>query len=318
MAQVHEHQEHSHSMVGYRLALAGVITLGFVGFEAAAGWYANSLALLTDAAHNLTDALALGLSWYAHRLASRPAHAGKTFGYHRAGILAALVNSSTLALISFGIFHEAWGRFNAPPPVASDVLMSVGAAAFVVNLVTAWLVSHGSEHDLNLRSAFLHLLGDVFSTLGASLAGVGIWLTGHYWLDPAASVFIGMLILWNAWAILRETGAILLESTPDDIDMSLMVRDFLQVPGVRGVHDLHVWSISRSLRMLSAHVVIDDIPLSQAAVLQRHLRAIMHERHGIDHSTLQLECEGCESDDLYCDIARSIHGHDARVGEKHP
>jgi len=314
MAHVSEHHRHSHSAVSYRLALAGALTLGFVGFEAAAGWHANSLALLTDAAHNLTDALALGLSWYAHRLASRPAHAGKTFGYHRAGILAALVNSSSLALISFGIFHEAWGRFNAPPQVASDVLMSVGAAAFVVNLVTAWLVSHGSEDDLNLRSAFLHLLGDVFSTLVAMAAGVGIWLTGQYWLDPAASVFIGILILWNAWSILRETGDILLESTPADIDMSLMVRDFLQVPEVRGVHDLHVWSLSRNLRMLSAHIVIDDVPLSQAAVLRRQLRAVMHERYGIDHLTLQLECDGCDPDDLYCDIASHSHRSERLAG----
>lgn len=317
MAHEHEHHPHNHSMVGYRLALAGVITLGFVGFEAFAGWYANSLALLTDAAHNLTDALALGVSWYAHRLASRPAHAGNTYGYHRVGILAALVNSSTLALISFGIFHEAWGRFHAPPQVASDVLMSVGAAAFVVNLVTAWLVSYGSEHDLNLHSAFLHLLGDVFSTLGALAAGVGIWLTGQYWLDPAASVLIGVLILWNAWTILRETGAILLEATPDDIDMSLMVRDFLQVPGVHGVHDLHVWSLSRSLRMLSAHVVVEDVSLSEASALQRRLKSIMHERYAIDHSTLQLECEGCEPDDLYCDITRHNHGNGNHDGEKH-
>lgn len=311
MAHTHEH--HHHAAVGFRLALAGGITLAFVGFEAAAGWYANSLALLTDAAHNLTDALALGLSWYAHRLASRPAHAGKTYGYHRAGILAALLNSSTLALIAFGIFHEAWGRFQAPPAVASDVLMSVGGAALVVNILTAWLVSHGSGNDLNLRSAFVHLLGDVFSTLGAIAAGLGIWLTGKFWLDPVASGFIGLLILWNAWAILRETVGILLEATPDDIDMSLMVRDIMQVEGVRGVHDLHVWSISQSLRMLSAHVVIDDVPLSQAAVLQRRLSVLMHERYDIDHSTLQLECEGCEPDALYCAMA----GH-AHLNQKNP
>ncbi len=187
--------------------------------------------------------------------------------------------------------------------------MSVGTAAFVVNLTTAWLVSPGSDHDLNLHSAFLHLLGDVFSTFGAIAAGVGIWLTGKFWLDPAASALIGLLILWNAWIILRETVAILLEATPDDIDMSLMVRDLLQVEGVYGVHDLHVWSISRSIRMLSAHVVIDDISIREAAILQRRLRNLMHERYGIDHSTLQLECEGCEPDVLYCDIANAVHGH---------
>jgi cobalt-zinc-cadmium efflux system protein len=123
-------------------------------------------------------------------------------------------------------------------------------------------------------------------------------------------VLIGLLILWNAWTILRETVDILLEATPGDIDMSLMVRDLLQVEGVRGVHDLHVWSISRSLRMLSAHVVIDDIPISHAATLQRRLGCLIHERYDIDHATLQLECEGCDPDVLYCGIAKAAHGHE--------
>ncbi|MDD5033166.1 MAG: cation diffusion facilitator family transporter [Methylococcaceae bacterium] len=301
-----------------RLAVAGLITLGFVVFEAVAGLYANSLALLTDAAHNLTDTLALGLSWYAHRLASRPAHAGKTFGYHRAGILVALLNSSTLVLIAVAIFHEAWGRFSAPPAVASDMLMTVGGAAFTINLLTAWLVHHGSEQDLNLHSAFLHLMGDVFSTLGAIAAGLGIWLTGKQWLDPAASVLIGLLILWNAWTILRETLTILLEATPVDIDMSRMVLDFLQVEGVRGVHDLHVWSISRSIRLLSAHIVTDDISIAEGANIQRSLGMLMREKYGIDHSTLQLECEGCEPDLLYCDISkRHSPGLDGSVKQSH-
>lgn len=306
----HTH-EHHHAKAGFRLALAALLTLGFVATEAVAGWFANSLALLTDAAHNLTDVLALGLSWYAHRLAIRPANAGKTFGYHRAGILVALLNSTTLALIGFGIFHAAWGRLVAPQAVDSNMLMSVGVAALIVNLLTAWLVSGGSDHDLNLHSAFLHLLGDVFSSFGAIAAGVGIWLTGKFWLDPAVSVLIGMLIVWNAWSILRETVSILLESTPEDIDMSQMVRDFLQVEGVQGVHDLHVWSISRSLRMLSAHVVVHDAPISQALPIQRQIRVIMHDHYGIDHCTLQMECEECDPDVLYCDMTGTPgHSHD--------
>lgn len=307
MAHTHDHSHPPSGRTGLRLVLACAITLGFVGFEALAGWYANSLALLTDAAHNLTDALALSLSWYAHRLSFRPAHAGKTFGYHRAGILAALINSTTLAIIALGVFHEAWGRFNAPAQVTPDILIYVGVAALLVNLFTAWLASHGHEQDINLHSVFLHLLGDVFSSLGAIVAGIGIWLTGKFWLDPAASVLIGLLILWNAWTILRETVEILLEATPYDIDMSLMVRDLLQVEGVRGVHDLHVWSISRNLRMLSAHVVIDDIPISEASLIQERLKDVMHRKYDIDHSTLQLECEGCEPDVLYCDMAKSAH-----------
>lgn len=299
----HDH-DHPHTTgTGFRIFLAATITLVFVIFEAGAGLLANSLALLTDAAHNLTDVLALALSFYAHRLARRPAHAGKTFGYHRAGILAAFVNSSTLVLIAFGVFHEAWVRSSSPSVVRADMLVIVGAVAFVINVLTAWLVSHGSQNDLNLRSAFLHLLGDVFSTLGAVLAGVGMWMTGYYWLDPMVSALIGLLILWNAWAIMRETLAILLESTPADVDMSLMVRDLLQEPGVLGVHDLHVWSLSRSLKMLSAHVLVGDMPVSEAALIQRRLGALLRERHGIGHSALQLECESCAPDGLYCDLS---------------
>ena len=319
MAHTHTHFETNSRKTRFRLALSLLLTLFFVIFEAAAGVYANSLALLTDAAHNLTDVIALALSWYAIKLATQPAHAGKTYGYHRVGILVALVNSTTLALISVGIFYEAYKRFQAPPPVIADVLIAVGAAAFVVNVVTAWLVSHGREHDLNLRSAFVHLLGDIFSTIGAVLAGIGIWLTGQNWLDPVASALIGLLILWNAWTILRETVEILLESTPGDIDMSLVVRDFMQIEGVRGVHDLHVWSISKNLRILSAHVVTDhDMPISAGVVIQRRINELMGSQYGIAHSTLQLECEGCEPDLLYCDITRSNHDRPCvRAVEEH-
>lgn len=291
------------------MALSLMITLVFVAVEAAAGIMANSLALLTDAAHNLTDVAALALSWYALNLADRPAHAGKTYGYHRAGILAALVNSTTLGCLAVGICFEAWRRFEAPAPVDAGMLMGMGGAALVVNLVTAWLVSHGAEHDLNLRSAFLHLMGDVLSTLGAILAGIGIHFTGYGWLDPLASVLIAVLILWNAWLIIRETVEILLECTPRDIEMSVMVRDLMQSDGVRGVHDLHVWSLSRQLRFLSAHILVDDISVSEAGRLRDRLAELMEQRYGIRHITLQFETTpGC-SDALYCNAARKPHAH---------
>lgn len=310
MAGHHAHP-HSHGrQTRFRLGLALFLTLGFVIVEAVAGYLANSLALLTDAAHNITDVAALALTWYAFHLSGQPSHAGKTFGYHRVGILAALVNSTTLAVIAVGIFYEAYHRFLTPPAVAADLLMIVGAAAFAVNLLTAWLVSHGADHDLNLRSVFLHLLGDVLSTLAAILAGVGIWLTGFQWLDPLASVLIALLILWNAWLVLRETIEILLESTPRDIEMSTMVRDLMQIDGVRGVHDLHVWSLSRQFRILSAHIVVDDMPISRASLIQYEVRKVIEHEYGIGHVTLQLECEGCDPDALYCDISHSNHRHE--------
>ncbi|HEY2982016.1 MAG TPA: cation diffusion facilitator family transporter [Anaerolineales bacterium] len=285
-----------------RLVLALGLTLAFVVVEAAAGFFSNSLALLTDAAHNLTDVIALALSWYALRLTARPANARQTYGYHRAGILVALINSTTLALIALGIFYEAYRRFMDPPHVQAGVLIVVGAAAFVINLVTALLLRKGSQGDLNLRSAFLHLMGDVLSTLGAVLAGVVILFTGWNWLDALVSVFIAVLILWNAGLILRETLDILLESTPRDVDMTAMVNEILQVPGVLGVHDLHVWSISRGLRTMSAHLLTDDLPISAGAAIQAHVNSMLAVRYNIVHATLQLECQGCEPDLLYCDI----------------
>jgi cobalt-zinc-cadmium efflux system protein len=290
------------------MALALAITLGFVFIEAAAGLVANSLALLTDAAHNLTDVIALALSWYAVRLTLRPANSGKTFGYHRAGILIALFNSTTLVLIALGIFYEAYQRLLNPPEVAGGLMTVVAALAFVVNLGTALLVKPGSDRDLNQRSAFIHLAGDALSTLGALIAGVLIMLTGWMILDPLVSVFIGVLIVWNAWLIIRDSVEILLEGTPRDIDVEVMVKDIKQVPGVRGVHDLHVWSITQNMRALSAHVLVDDKPISVGAVVQRQLNELLHIRYNIAHATLQLECVGCEPDTLYCELNTLNHG----------
>ena len=303
-------QNHTHSHIGdlanqttKRLALSLVLTLIFVIIEAIAGTIANSLALLTDAAHNFTDVIALGLSWYALRIATQPAHAGKTYGYHRVGILVALINSTTLILISIGIFYEAWKRFISPPMVDSVILIGVAAVAFFINAITAWLVHKGSDRDLNLRSAFVHLMGDVLSTIGAVIAGIIIYFTKWNWLDPFVSILIGLLILYNAWGILRQTIHILLESTPANIDMNDMLDDLLKIKGVRGVHDLHVWSINENLRALSAHVMTEDIPISAGADIQRGVNEILFQKYNIQHATLQLECEGCDPSMLYCDIS---------------
>lgn len=284
------------------MALALFITLGFVIIEAAAGIIANSLALLTDAVHNLTDVIALALSWWAIQLTLRPAHSGKTYGYHRAGILIALFNSTTLALIALGIFYEAYQRLLSPPAVAGGLMTVVAALAFIVNLGTALLVKPGSDHDLNQRSAFIHLAGDALSTLGALVAGILIMLTGWTILDPLVSVLIGLLIVWNAWLIIRESVEILLEGTPRDIDVESMVTDIQRMDGVLGVHDLHVWSITQNMRALSAHVLVDDKPISVAAGIQRHINDMLLTRYNIAHATLQLECVGCEPDTLYCKL----------------
>jgi cobalt-zinc-cadmium efflux system protein len=316
-----DNHSHSHSHFGdiarqttFRLALSLFLTLAFVFIEAIAGIIGNSLALLTDAAHNLTDVMALGLSWYAIRLTAQPANAGKTYGYHRAGILVALLNSTTLVLISLGIFYEAWRRFMNPPEVQSGILITVGVIAVVINLATALLVRKGSQHDLNIRSTFLHLMGDVFATIGAVIAGVIIYFTGANWLDAFVSILIGFLILYNAWGILRDSVNILLEATPRDIQINKLVRDVMEVKGVLGIHDLHIWSIAQNLRTMSAHILTDDLPISTGADIQQQINEIVYHRYNIAHATLQLECVECLPDGLYCDIMETNHVHKRNQG----
>ena len=301
-SHTHSHLHDAARQTTTRLSWSLAITLAFVIFEAAAGYLANSLALMTDATHNLTDVIALGLSWFAIRLTIQPANAQKTYGYHRAGILVALLNSTTLILISLGIFYEAYKRFVSPTEVQSGILIFVGLIAVVVNLVTALLVHRGSESDLNLRSAFVHLMGDVVSTIGAVIAGILIYFTGANWLDPFVSVLIGLLILYNAWGILRDAVDILLESTPRDVDMKKMVVEITQLDGVLGVHDLHVWSITQNLRTMSAHILTEDISVSAGTEIQNRINEMVYHRYNIAHATLQLECVDCNPDSLYCRI----------------
>lgn len=306
-SHTHSHLREASKQTTVRLSLSLFLTLAFVIIEAGAGIFANSLALLTDAAHNLTDVIALGLTWFAVRVTAQPANAQKTYGYHRAGILVALLNSTTLVLISLGIFYEAYQRFLDPPNVQSGILISVGLIAVVINLITALLVHRGSEHDLNLRSAFVHLMGDVLSTVGAVIAGVIIYFTNANWLDPFVSVLIGFLILYNAWGILKDAIDILLEATPRDVDVQAMVKDIAQVDGVLGVHDIHVWSLTQSLRTMSAHILTDDLHISVGADIQHQINEMLYHRYNITHATLQLECVDCSPDELYCDLNGHVH-----------
>ncbi|MGB7873448.1 MAG: cation diffusion facilitator family transporter, partial [Anaerolineales bacterium] len=209
-------------------------------------------------------------------------------------------NSTTLVVIALGIFYEAYHRFINPPEVQADVLIGVGVVAVIVNVVTALLVRRGAEHDLNIRSAFLHLMGDVLSTVGAVIAGIVIRFTDWNWLDPLVSVLIGLLILWSAWRIVREAIDILMEGTPTDIDMDAMVQDITSVEGVRGVHDLHVWSITRGMRTLSAHLVTDDMTIGEGASIQTRVNEVLFHHYNVNHATLQLECDDCMPSMMYC------------------
>ncbi|HVB37192.1 MAG TPA: cation diffusion facilitator family transporter, partial [Vicinamibacterales bacterium] len=242
----HRHDHTAAAAAIGRLGPALGLTLAFVVVEATAGWLAHSLALFSDAGHNLADAAALGLSWYAASIARRPSHAGMTFGYHRVGILAALTNAVTLVVISLAIIWEAVQRLHEPVAVHAGPMIGVAAVAFALNVVISlWL--HGGRHDLNVRSAYIHMIGDALASLGVVTAGIVVAVTGSSLADPVVSLLIAGLILWSSWGILRESVTVLLEGAPQGLDMAHVEQTIRGVGGVLDVHDLHVWTISSGL-----------------------------------------------------------------------
>jgi cobalt-zinc-cadmium efflux system protein len=258
-----------------------------------AGIRAHSLALLSEAGHNLSDFFALLLSLIAVYLHSRPPSATKTYGYHRAGVLTALVNAISLIAVSFLIFYEAFKRLQKPEPVHAEVMIWVAAAGVVMNGVIALLL-YRTSRDVNLRSAFLHEIGDTLSTGAVIVGGWAILATGQTWIDSALSVGIGALILWSAFGIVRETLNILLEGTPRGIKLDRVEAAIRAIDGVNDVHDLHVWSIGSESHALSAHITIADIPPSVSERILRDVKDRLHGDFRIDHTTIQFEHAVCE------------------------
>jgi cobalt-zinc-cadmium efflux system protein len=272
--------------VSRRLVWVLALTAVFMVAEALGGVLSGSLALLADAGHMFTDVAALGLSVFAMRLARRPASRKRTFGYARLEILAALVNGAGLLVIAGLILTEAWDRFTAPGAVDGGLMLAVAAAGLVVNVVGATLLHEHAHENLNIRGAYLHVLGDLLGSVGAIGAAIVILSTGWTPIDPIISIVIALLILWSAWGLVRESADILLESAPPHVDMEAIVRDLAGIEGLHDVHDVHVWTVTSGFVALSAHGVIDD-PRHHTQVLDE-VRHRM-EAHGIGHVTFQIE-----------------------------
>ncbi|MGA8441249.1 MAG: cation diffusion facilitator family transporter [Candidatus Sulfotelmatobacter sp.] len=269
------------------------VTLAYIALLVVAGIRAHSLALLSEAGHNLSDFLALLLSLVAVYLQSRPASSTKTYGYHRAGVLAALVNAVSLVAVSFFIFYEAFHRLQHPEHVQASVMMWVAGAGVVMNGVIALLL-YRSGGDINIRSALLHEVGDTLSTAAVIAGGWAILVTGDYWIDSALSFGIGALILWSGFGIVRETLNILLEGTPRGMKLELVETAIRSIEGVNDVHDLHVWSIGSETHALSCHIAIADIPPSVSERILRDVKDRLHHHFRIDHTTIQFEHMECE------------------------
>lgn len=299
---IHSHGANSAKVLRYSVAA----TLLYVVLTLAAGIRAHSLALLSEAGHNVTDLLALLLSWVAVFIQMRPPNATKTFGYHRAGVLAAFVNALTLVVIALYIFYEAIRRLHAPVHVQASLMIWVAALGVLMNGAIAWSLIRSSQ-DVNIRSAFIHQLGDTLSTAAVIVGGWVILWTGLTWVDPILSIGIGFLILWSSWGIIRETLNILLEGTPRGMSMEKLVASIRAVEGVNDVHDVHVWSIGSDTHALSCHISIEDIPPSESEAILRNVKQILAAQFHIQHTTIQFE-------NVVCDIA---HGCVIPVGHTH-
>lgn len=275
-----------------RFSLAA--TLAYVLVTLIAGLRAHSLALLSESGHNVSDFLALLLSFAAVYFQSRPADDARTFGYQRAGVLAAFINAATLIVIALWIAYEAVHRLSNPVTVQPRIMMVVAAAGVVMNGVIAALL-WGVARDVNLRSAFLHMAGDTLSTAAVIAGGAGILLTGKNWIDPVLSLVIAALILWSSVGIVRETLNILLEGTPRGVSLTDIRSGMEAVDGVVNVHDLHVWCLGSQSSALACHVQIADIPPSESACILENLNHVLKEHFHIAHTTIQFEHIGCEA-----------------------
>jgi cobalt-zinc-cadmium efflux system protein len=288
---MHSHVGNEHTSRVLRASL--LVTVAYIVLLVIAGIRSHSLALLSEAGHNFTDLVALALSWFAVYLQSRPPSATHTYGYHRAGVLAALVNAATLVIISFLIFYEAAKRFQQPQTVHPTTMIWVAAAGVVMNGVIA-LMLYRTDRDVNIRSALLHEIGDTLSTAAVIAGAWAILVTGQFWIDSALSFGIGALILWSSFGIMRETLNILLEGTPRGMKLARVEAAIRAIDGVNDVHDLHVWSIGSETSALSCHISIADIPPSASERILRDVKERLHDEFHIHHTTIQFEHAICE------------------------
>jgi cobalt-zinc-cadmium efflux system protein len=302
---------HSHSGgTGRVLQWSVIATSLFVVVEFAAGLRAHSLALLSDAGHNFTDALALALAWFGLYLQAKPPDEIKTFGYHRAGVLTAFVNALTLVAVSAWIFYESYQRLIRPPVVDERVMMIVAGLGLVLNGGVMWGLRMARRQDINVRSAFVHMLGDLLGSVGILAGAAAIHYTGWQEIDPLLSILIGALIIWTAWEIIRESLNILLEGLPKGLDLQSVIAAMRGVDGVLDVHDLHIWSLGSNAPALSCHVLIEDLPPSTSEHTLRLLNDMLCERFHIHHTTVQFEHVNCAVSESGCVIPVNMEeGH---------
>lgn len=305
MAHHHDHHGGSGGVLRWSL----IATVLFVIVEVWAGVHAHSLALLSDAGHNFTDALALLLAALGVYLQAKPPDSVKTYGYHRAGVLAAFVNALTLVALSLWIFYESYFRLVHPTDVKSDTMLEVAALGLVLNTAIMFGLRRDSRHDLNVRAAFIHMLGDAVGSVSIIAGAIVIRYTGWDQVDPILSIVIGALIIWTARDIIRESLNILLEGLPRGLELADVTDGIRRVAGVRDVHDLHIWSLGSEAHALSCHVQIDDVPPSESKAILNKINLLLCDRFHIHHTTIQFEHARCELAESPCRVTEHAHTH---------
>jgi cobalt-zinc-cadmium efflux system protein len=293
--------------------LNAVVILGeFIG-----GWFLDSMGLMSDAGHNFVDQGALFLALYAHLVTRRPSSETRTFGYHRAGVIAEFLNSFILLLTALGIALVGMQRILHPVPVDGGWIMIIAAGSFAANLGIALLLQQGAKDDLNIRSAFWHMLTDAWVSLGVVLSGGAILLTGWTFLDPLVSLLVVGAILHGAWPLFKESLEVLLESTPPTISASHVAATIESISGVKNVHDLHIWAVEPRLIMLTCHVLTDGADPAGPQGLLTLIQARIAADFGITHMTIQVETECCDPDDVHCDLRKLADRHEEAQALSH-
>lgn len=300
----HAHHHHHAANVSRKLTIATIANVLVVVTEIGIGIYAGSLALVGDALHNLTDAGALVIALVAVRLERRTPTAAKSFGYQRAGILAAFINAGLLAAFALFIFRESWTRLHAPQEIHTSAMMIMAAIALFVNGATALSLREDGRDDVNIRGAVLHMVGDAIASAGIIVAAVLIRVTGTTVWDAAVSAIIGLLILWSSYGVLRESINLLLEGTPEGIDPEEVTRSLGEVEGIQGVHHLHIWALGPSSPALSCHIMVGDVPVRTTARMLEEINALLARDYRIAHTTIQFEFAECAEGDPWCVVVK--------------
>jgi len=311
---VEANEQHGHGVdidahLKGRLRLSiGLTAIIFIA-ELIGGWLTNSLALMTDAAHVFMDVFALALSWFAIYISELPPTEKRTYGFHRVEVFVSFINSAILVAVTAFIFYESYKRLLAPEPVESAGMLVVAVIGLVVNLAVAVWLHRFAHADLNVKSAFLHVIGDAAASVGVIVGAVVIAYTGWYPIDPLLSILIGAIIVAGAWRIIKESSHILLEGVPREIDLNRVVDDMLAMGGVTSVHSLHIWSICHNVYALSAHLDIEPLQRHRMGEIFKEINEKLAETYHIFYTTLQAECSGCNPDDIFRRIAHKDVNH---------